>query len=358
MGQRAGAAWARAFGPGHVQAGRPRSRLQPGVQAGAHGRCRAWVAARHPTHPYNTLAPAGNHQPLNKQMHAAPTPLPSAGAATSPALGASPSSLIPRPTMATQRRSGACLGVQVWPWTQPSGVACFSCSTCNPVVLFVVRLMDCAIRREVHAPARTSLFQGFSGSFWRGYFEIAPKAPLFERRRDLYTLYHILNVGWGWGGHTDSWAKLHLGFLGAQAPFVEGGRNVRLCSPVHRRLSCQARGGHRRLLCNCSLPAPTAVCLHSTPTSLAAATTPRCVLAASMLRCWLQGCSVAAGMHLQDWRARDQAELLTAGGRCAKPEANNASVWRKQGHVYCGRRVRSCLALCSYPPRPRASCSG
>jgi hypothetical protein len=164
--------------------------------------------------------------------------------------------------------------------------------------------------------------------------------------------------GGGGGGHTGSWAKLHLGFLGAQAPFVEGGRNVRLCSPVHRRLSCQARGGHRRLLCNCSLPAPTAVCLHSTPTSLAAATTPRCVLAASMLRCWLQGCSVAAGMHLQDWRARDQAELLTAGGRCAKPEANNASVWRKQGHVYCGRRVRSCLALCSYPPRPRASCSG
>lgn len=38
---------------------------------------------------------------------------------------------------------------------------------------------------------------GFNASFWSGYFEVAPKAPLFEKRRDLYTLYHILNVRLG-----------------------------------------------------------------------------------------------------------------------------------------------------------------
>jgi hypothetical protein len=40
---------------------------------------------------------------------------------------------------------------------------------------------------------------GFTASFWRGYFAVAPKAPLFEMRKDLYTLYHILNVGTGGG---------------------------------------------------------------------------------------------------------------------------------------------------------------
>lgn len=35
---------------------------------------------------------------------------------------------------------------------------------------------------------------GFAPAFWAAYFEVAPKAPLFEARRDVYTLYHILNV--------------------------------------------------------------------------------------------------------------------------------------------------------------------
>ena len=35
---------------------------------------------------------------------------------------------------------------------------------------------------------------GFSPAFWAAYFEVAPRAPLFEARRELYTLYHILNV--------------------------------------------------------------------------------------------------------------------------------------------------------------------
>ncbi|GBF92654.1 hypothetical protein Rsub_05023 [Raphidocelis subcapitata] len=49
---------------------------------------------------------------------------------------------------------------------------------------------------------------GFTGSFWRGYFDVAPKAPLFEKRRDLYTLYHILNhanlFGGGYNGQAQS----------------------------------------------------------------------------------------------------------------------------------------------------------
>jgi len=28
---------------------------------------------------------------------------------------------------------------------------------------------------------------GLSGAFWRGYWEVSPKAPLFEKRQDLYT---------------------------------------------------------------------------------------------------------------------------------------------------------------------------
>eukprot|EP00775_Hariotina_reticulata_P003566 gene3566-3834_t len=34
---------------------------------------------------------------------------------------------------------------------------------------------------------------GFSGDFWRAYHEIIPKAPGFDRRKDLYLLYHYLN---------------------------------------------------------------------------------------------------------------------------------------------------------------------
>lgn len=34
---------------------------------------------------------------------------------------------------------------------------------------------------------------GFGGSFYNSYFEVIPKQPGFEKRRDLYLLYHYLN---------------------------------------------------------------------------------------------------------------------------------------------------------------------
>jgi len=34
---------------------------------------------------------------------------------------------------------------------------------------------------------------GFGGSFYNSYFEVMPKLPGFEERRDLYMLYHYLN---------------------------------------------------------------------------------------------------------------------------------------------------------------------
>ncbi|XP_019461137.1 PREDICTED: protein-ribulosamine 3-kinase, chloroplastic [Lupinus angustifolius] len=34
---------------------------------------------------------------------------------------------------------------------------------------------------------------GFGGSFYNSYFEVIPKQPGFEQRRDLYMLYHYLN---------------------------------------------------------------------------------------------------------------------------------------------------------------------
>ncbi|URE39515.1 hypothetical protein MUK42_18001 [Musa troglodytarum] len=34
---------------------------------------------------------------------------------------------------------------------------------------------------------------GFGGSFYSSYFEVMPKQPGFEKRRDLYMLYHYLN---------------------------------------------------------------------------------------------------------------------------------------------------------------------
>lgn len=37
------------------------------------------------------------------------------------------------------------------------------------------------------------LLPGFTGDFWRAYHEVIPKAPGFDRRKDLYLLYHYLN---------------------------------------------------------------------------------------------------------------------------------------------------------------------
>jgi fructosamine-3-kinase len=41
--------------------------------------------------------------------------------------------------------------------------------------------------------AMTELFGGFSPAFYRGYQEEWPLEPGYERRRDLYNLYHVLN---------------------------------------------------------------------------------------------------------------------------------------------------------------------
>jgi fructosamine-3-kinase len=45
---------------------------------------------------------------------------------------------------------------------------------------------------------------GFTGDFWCAYHEVLPKAPGFDRRKDLYLLYHYLNHtnlfgGTSWG---------------------------------------------------------------------------------------------------------------------------------------------------------------
>ena len=34
---------------------------------------------------------------------------------------------------------------------------------------------------------------GFNAQFWRAYEEVLPRAPGWEDRHQLYTLYHILN---------------------------------------------------------------------------------------------------------------------------------------------------------------------
>lgn len=57
---------------------------------------------------------------------------------------------------------------------------------------------------------------GFSDAFWRGYLEVAPKAPLFDKRRDLYLLYHILNHANLFGGGYASQAQSILQRLNDQ----------------------------------------------------------------------------------------------------------------------------------------------
>lgn len=41
--------------------------------------------------------------------------------------------------------------------------------------------------------AMTELFGGFPPAFYDAYKEVAPLRPGYERRRDVYNLYHILN---------------------------------------------------------------------------------------------------------------------------------------------------------------------
>ena len=54
----------------------------------------------------------------------------------------------------------------------------------DPAVYFGDREVDIAM---------TELFGGFPAAFYRGYNEIWPLAPGYERRKTLYNLYHILN---------------------------------------------------------------------------------------------------------------------------------------------------------------------
>ncbi|GLT44951.1 hypothetical protein SLA2020_188220 [Shorea laevis] len=60
---------------------------------------------------------------------------------------------------------------------------------------------------------------GFGGSFYNSYFEVMPKQPGFEKRRDLYLLYHYLNhynlFGSGYGSSAMSIIDNYLRMLNA-----------------------------------------------------------------------------------------------------------------------------------------------
>ncbi len=60
--------------------------------------------------------------------------------------------------------------------------------------------------REVDL-AMTELFGGFPRGFYRGYEEVFPLRPGYERRRTAYNLYHVLNhfnlFGGGYGGQAE-----------------------------------------------------------------------------------------------------------------------------------------------------------
>ncbi|KAL2337381.1 hypothetical protein Fmac_011827 [Flemingia macrophylla] len=60
---------------------------------------------------------------------------------------------------------------------------------------------------------------GFGGSFYNSYFEVMPKQPGFEERRDLYMLYHYLNhynlFGSGYRSSAMSIIDGYLAFLKA-----------------------------------------------------------------------------------------------------------------------------------------------
>ncbi|KAH6789506.1 Protein kinase superfamily protein [Perilla frutescens var. frutescens] len=60
---------------------------------------------------------------------------------------------------------------------------------------------------------------GFSGSFYNAYFEVLPKQPGFEERKDLYMLYHYLNhynlFGSGYRSSAMSIIDDYLRMLGA-----------------------------------------------------------------------------------------------------------------------------------------------
>ncbi|MFN5515401.1 MAG: fructosamine kinase family protein [Cyanobacteriota bacterium] len=63
--------------------------------------------------------------------------------------------------------------------------------------------------------AMTELFGGFPGAFYRGYGEICPPQPGYEKRKILYNLYHILNHFNLFGGGYAQQAQGMLRRLGA-----------------------------------------------------------------------------------------------------------------------------------------------
>lgn len=63
--------------------------------------------------------------------------------------------------------------------------------------------------------AMTELFGGFPSDFYRGYNEVWPVAQGYDKRRDLYQLYHILNhynlFGGGYGQQSEMLIRRLLG---------------------------------------------------------------------------------------------------------------------------------------------------
>lgn len=63
---------------------------------------------------------------------------------------------------------------------------------------------------------------GFTGDFWRAYHEVIPKAPGFDRRKDLYLLYHYLNHTNLFGGRVHkNLAFVHLPMLSGYSISVQ-----------------------------------------------------------------------------------------------------------------------------------------
>jgi len=66
--------------------------------------------------------------------------------------------------------------------------------------------------------AMTHLFGGFGPAFYRAYAASAPLPPGWERRRELYNLYHVLNHANLFGGGYARQARTMIGWLLAEVP--------------------------------------------------------------------------------------------------------------------------------------------
>jgi fructosamine-3-kinase len=61
--------------------------------------------------------------------------------------------------------------------------------------------------------AMTELFGGFPREFYEGYAKISPISKTYERRKDLYNLYHVLNHYNLFGGHYENQANRMIAVL-------------------------------------------------------------------------------------------------------------------------------------------------